>query len=247
MDDAARAIALGTLSKTFADKTFKTADKDAIEAEIDELYEAFVAATEASKRTQQYVSLYAPGATGIFLAYNASLDGSITLNGGMGTWKNLAKNETVTEAALNGSVTPFTGKDGKPYSTGWHISDHSIGYDLSWQKAGTTHDMSFTSELLGNRDNTTELVVFMDGMLIDNSSEPPLNDRYKPEKWGNLMMGKNYQMYFKHNKTYTGAETLLPATGTGDQLSIAVEEQNGTDGEEGDPAPTEPEEAPAEV
>ena len=42
-------------------------------------------------------------------------------------------------------------------------------------------------------------------------------------------------------------ETLLPATGTGDQLSIAVEEQNGTGEDEGEAAPAEPTETAPEV
>ena len=42
-------------------------------------------------------------------------------------------------------------------------------------------------------------------------------------------------------------ETLLPATGTGDQLSIAVEEQNGTGEDEDEAAPAEPTETAPEV
>jgi hypothetical protein len=65
LDDAMRATVLATLSKTFADRTFSTANKDEIETAIDAAIDGAKAAIEARKKTELYQQIVAAHETRI--------------------------------------------------------------------------------------------------------------------------------------------------------------------------------------
>lgn len=170
----------------------------------------------AIEKTEAYKSLYAPGATGIFLAYNAANDGTVTLQNGSGTWINLVDDSVANLYGLSGS---FEAMDGETYDKGWQLGDKSVGYKTTWQNVHT-NNMEFSSDLLGGGDTTLEMVARMDGMHVeaggaiadywDVDGSEDFNVGDKPQWWGSLVNGKNIYMYFKHTTTYNGTD--LPNT-----------------------------------
>ncbi len=157
--------------------------------------DAWDAMSEKDK-TDAYASLYAEGATGIFFAYNAQKDGTVTLNGnGGGTWQNLAGGDAAT---LIGATGSFVALDGKTYTKGWQASDNSIGYTTSWQTPGS-NSLQMPSSLLGNGDTTLEMVASLDGLRAETGDKMgSLAGDGDAILWTNLIKGKNLQIQLLH-------------------------------------------------
>ncbi len=179
LSETDRADVLSILATLSAGITFENSSKGEIDALIDEVLDTISVRAAAKK----LASLYAEGATAIFLA-TESTNGTVYLNEktGGGTWFNLVDG---TAHTLTGTTDSYQNAAGGTVNLGWHFSENGgVTYDQTMQNAMQSaaanqkvHRFAIPTSYLGSGYNTTvEYVARVKPMQVSTQTIPRYTD-----------------------------------------------------------------------